>query len=386
MRRTFESVLRALPLTAGLVLLGGCPRQPAEDQPPIHVGADLQAEYVVANAANPTVLVGAQDGRIFYGEKSTGQIRVIKDGVPLDEPFAAVPVNSAGERGLLGLALHPAFVTNGRVYAFYSRSDTGESTNDPQAIVDHRVVYFEPAEKGGDVSSGAEVFVASFPTASALTRIGGRIAFAADRTLLVALGDMEDPESAQDPALPLGKVLRYRDDGTIPADNPSPDSAVFASGFCDPRGLTIDPQSEAPFLTERSADSFNEINRLQSGSSYGWPVVAGFADTPDELAFVAEHPEYGDPLVQSHSAYAGAAFNPGGKYGPGPRLQLFYGVSDRAQVVRLGLSLERTASLEGHTFASGFPSAVTDVAFTPAGTLYVACTNAVLRIMSLDSP
>lgn len=386
MRRTFQSMLQALPLTVGLLLLGGCPPQSEENPPPIQVAAGLQAEYVVADAASPSVLIAAQDGRVFYGEKNTGQIRVIKDGVLLEEPFAVVPVNSAGERGLLGLALHPAFVTNGRIYAFYSRSDTGEPTNDSQAIVDHRVVYFEPAEKDGDVSTGTEVFVASFPTASALTRIGGHIVFAADRTLLVALGDLEDAASAQDPALPLGKILRYRDDGTIPADNPSPDSAVFAAGFCDPRGLTIDPESGVPFLTERSADSFNEINRLQSGSNYGWPVVVGFADTPDELAFVDEHPEYGDPLTQSHSAYAGAAFNPSGKYGPSLRLQLFYGVSDRAQVVSLGLSPERTASLEGRTFASGFPSAITDVAFTPAGTLYVACTNALLRIVPFDSP
>jgi glucose/arabinose dehydrogenase len=366
------------------LLLGGCPSEPAGTPPPFVAGSKLRAEYVVAAADHPSALAFPEDGRVFYAEKNTGQIRVVKDGVLLEAPFATMPVNFAGDRGLLSIALHPGFKVNGRVYAFYTRSDTGESTDDPQAVVDHRVVYFEAAEKGGDVSTGAEVFVVSLPTAGGVERIGGRIGFAPDRTLLVALGDLGHPDSAQDPNSPRGKILRYHDDGTLPRDNPSPDSAVYALGFCEPRGLAFDPDSGAPFVTERSAEGFNEIDRVQSGSNYGWPLVVGWADTPEELDFVAQHPEYGEPITQSGTLYVGAAFNPSGKYGPGLRLRLFYGVSDAARVFSLELSPARTAAVAAQEFAHGFPTAIADVAFTPAGTLYVACADAVLRIVPLS--
>jgi glucose/arabinose dehydrogenase len=384
MHRTLKCALGALPAIMGVLLLGGCPPQPAGTPPPFVAGSNLRAEYVVAAADHPSALAFPEDGRVFYAEKNTGQIRVVKDGVLLEAPFATMPVNFAGDRGLLSIALHPGFKTNGRVYAFYTRSDTGQSSDDPQAVVDHRVVYFTATETGSDVSTGAEVFVVSLPTASSLTRIGGRIGFAPDRALLVALGDLGDPDSAQDPDSPLGKILRYHDDGTVPRNNPSPDSAVYALGFCEPRGLTFDPQSGAPFVTERSADGFNEINLVQSGSNYGWPLVVGWADTPDELDFVAQHPEYGEPLAQSRGTYVGAAFDPSGKYGPSLRLRLFYGLSDAAGVFSLELSLARTAAVAGQEFARGFPSAITDVAFTPAGTLYVACADAVLRVVPLS--
>jgi glucose/arabinose dehydrogenase len=382
MLRTSRSVLQAFPPMLVAVWLASCAPNPAAES--VRVGTDLTAEFVVLAAEHPSVMVPAPDGRVFYAEKNTGQIRVIKDGALLAEPFATVPVNFAGERGLLGLALHPAFNLNGRIYAFYTRSDTGLATDDPQAVVDHRVVYFDAIAAGSDISTGAEVFVVSLPTASALTRIGGRIAFANDRTLLVALGDEEQPDDAQDSNSPLGKVLRYNDDGSLPGDNPTPNSPVYALGFCDPRGLTIDPISGYAFMSERSADTFNEINRIQAGSNYGWPVVVGFADTPAELDFVAQHPEYGEAVAQTTEPLTGATFNPSGKYGPKSELQLFFGA--RAQVFSLALSTARTGSGQALSFASGLPSAITDVVFTPAGTLYVACVDAVLRILPDEPP
>ncbi len=381
MPRSCKPGLWLTPLALGWWLLGGCPPEPGDLPGPLNAGPGLRAEYLVAPAAYPTVLAPAADGRVFYAEKETGQIRVIKDGVLLGLPFATMPVNYAGERGLLGLALHPAFENNGRVYAFYTRSDTGEPTADPQAALDHRVVYFEPAERRGDVSTGQEIFVASFPTAGSLTRVGGRMAFTADGMLFVALGDMGAPDAAQDPALPLGKVLCYRDDGTVPADNPVRGSAVFATGFCDPRGFALDPTSGALFLAEQCPGGLNEINRLQRGSNYGWPFVTGWADTAAELEFVALNPEYSEPLTQSSGAYVGAAFNPSGKYGLGPQLRLFYALGGTPRVDSLGLTQQRTAALEAQKFADGLPTPITDVAFTPAGTLYVACRDAVLRIV-----
>jgi glucose/arabinose dehydrogenase len=360
------------------VTLAGC--LPASDElpPPIDVAQGLRAEYLVAEALHPSALATAADGRVFYTEKDTGAIRVIKDGTLLEQPLATVPVNSAGQRGLLGVALHPRFEDNGRVYVFYTRSDTGLSTSDPQAVIDHRVVYFQVQ---GDVSGTGEIFVLSLPAGTSTERIGGRIAFAPDRTLWVALGDCLDAEAAQGGDFPYGKILRYNDDGTIPETNPTAGSPIYAVGLREPRGLAFDPQTDAGFVTERSAGGLHEVNRILRGKNYGWPQVVGWADTAAEQEFAAQNGDYADPITESTRALIGASFNPSTKYGPDARLQLFYGVSDAGRVLRLELSAERTAAVATKLFAAGLPTPVTDVAFTPAGTLYVACENAVFRIV-----
>ena len=166
-----------------------------------------------------------------------------------------------------------------------------------------------------------------------------------------------------------------------PASNPHADSPIFALGFREPRGLTFDPQTDVAFITERSGNGIHVIDRVVGASNYGWPNIVGLPDTPDELAFVANHPEYVPPLLESHSQFVGAAFNPSAKYGHATVLDLFYGVNDLAHIVALALSPERTASAEARTFATGLPTPMTAVAFSPAGTLYVATQSAVLRIV-----
>ena len=105
-------------------------------------------------------------------------------------------------------------------------------------MIDQRIVYFTA---NGDVAASGEVFVASLPMGSGTTDIGGFMAFAPDGTLYVGFGDQTNIDAPQDPTNPLGKILRYNDDGTIPANNPSAGSAVYASGVRDPAGMGFDP-------------------------------------------------------------------------------------------------------------------------------------------------
>ncbi|MBU0637818.1 MAG: PQQ-dependent sugar dehydrogenase [Planctomycetes bacterium] len=368
------------PAVLGLSLAGGC--LCADDTPPpINVGANLEAEYVVYNAAQPSALAFAADGRVFYTEKNTGRIRVIVDGSLAEQPFAEVPVNYADDRGLLGIALHPSFASNGRVYVFYTRSDTGLTTADPQAVVDNRVVYFEA---NGNVAAGGEIFVASLPAASGTTHIGGRLAFAADGTLYVALGDQTAENAAQDNTVHTGKVLRYNADGSIPAGNPSAGSPVFARGVRDMRGLAFDPESAIPFITDRNPAGQEEINRVLSGRNYGWPEVIGPATTAEETQFVADNPDYVEPLFDTgdeRPGLVGGSFNPSARYGPNLVSDYFYGEATKRRVQRIKLTSERRNVASRAVFAERFPSTITDVAFTPAGTLYVACEDAILRVV-----
>lgn len=365
----------------GIILaLPGCIPLPGETPPPFDVNANAKAETVVLGADWPTALGFAPDGRVFYAEKNTGRVRVISAGVLLDQPFATVPVNNAGTRGALGVALHPDFETNQRVYVFYSRSDTGETTSDPQAIVDQRVVYFEA---DGDVADGGEIFVASLPPGGSSGPIGGRLAFGPDGKLYVALGDLGDPDAAQDDDNLEGKLLRYNDDGTIPSDNPGGGSPIFARGLRNALGLAFDPVSGHAWLIDQNSGGHHEVNRSVSGTNLGWPEVAGVAKSAAQLEFVGSTPGYLDPIVESGldaPGFVGGGFNPSERYGVSQRRQFFFGEAGTRVVRRLKLSDDRNAVEQNSIFAQNFPSAITDVAFTPAGTLYVACEDAIYRV------
>ncbi len=381
MSRTGRHLCRAATVAAGALLLVGCLLSSEQRSIPINVADGLQAEFVVPHAEHPAALAFVPDGRILYTEKNTGKIRVIADNKLLDEPFATVPVNFANDRGLLGIAVHPNFNLNQRVYVFYTRSDTGLVSNDPRAVVDQRVVYFEA---GGDVAAGSEVFVASIPAEGDGSRVGGLIGFTDGGTLLVAIGDQGNDNAAQDPGLLYGKILRYNDDGTIPGDNPDPNSPVYARGLRFPQGLGFDPITEVAFVTDRNASRFHEINRIEAGKDYGWPTVAGVATSAAQLAYAAETPEYANPILDSGSSTSplvGATFNPSTKYGPDNRLYFFYGEQSGGRVFSLELSADRTAAVKSRLYASGLPTPITDVVFTPSGTLYVASEDAILRIV-----
>lgn len=372
--------MTAAAIAALLGWLGGC-LPSAETLPaPIPAGEGLDAQFVVQNANRPAALAFAPDGRLFYTERASGLIRVVSDTTLRSEPFASVPVNSAGDRGLNGIALHPDFARNGRVYVFYSRADIGVSTSSAGSIIDHRIVYFEAL---GDVASGGEVFVASLPLGPATTRLGGRIAFARDGTLLVGFGDQTDTGSPQTPGVLGGKILRYNDDGSIPADNPNPASPVFATGVADVRGLTVDPLTGLLFIVDRTDGANEEVHRVNSGANLGWPAVAGVADTTAELDFTAANAGVVDPLLDTRGErllIVGGGFNPSTRYGVATQNHFFYGETTRNQVTHAAIDGDRAAIGTREKFAGGFPGPITDVAFSPAGTLYIACENAILRL------
>jgi len=349
---------------------------------PINVAGGLQAEFIVNHAEYPTALAFAPDGRVFYTEKNTGRIRVVSGGQLLETPFAEVPVNTAEDRGLLGVAVHPNFALNGRVYVFYTRSNTGQNSSAAEAVIDHRIVYFVAA---GDAADGGEVFVASIPAEGDGRRVGGRIAFAPDGTLFAAVGDQGNVAAAQDTTRLSGKILRYNDDGTIPASNPIANSPVYAHGLRDPQGLAFDPLTGAGFVIDRNLVNSHEINRIVAGRDFGWSIVIGPADNDIELAYVQATPEYAEPVHHSDGdfdAFVGLAFNPSTKYGNDARNGLFCGIPAKNVVQWITLGGDDHDRVNRvRDFAGGFPSAITDVAFTPAGTLYVACQDAILRVV-----
>ena len=365
---------------ASLSLAIGCIPATGPSQPITPVSTRLVAEQVASTLSATSSVAVAADGTIFFGEKNTGQIRIVSNGVLVESAFATVPVNSAGDRGLLDVALHPDFASNGRLYVMYVRSDTGIVSNVANAVVDTRVVYFRV---NGAVPDGGEVFVASLPANANLTQIGGRIAFDDNRDLYVAIGDFGDPASAQTASPLVGKILRYNDDGSIPSDNPDPSSPAFALGLRDPRGLSVDPLTGDAFAADRNSQGFQEVNRIRANRNYGWPFVIGFAKAANELAFAAGTSNYTDPLSETDttiSDLAGGEFNRGSRYGPRAQNQFFFGDAVGRRVFLAELNSERTSSAIS-VFAGPFPTSVTDIAFSPSGTMFVACEDGIYRVV-----
>jgi glucose/arabinose dehydrogenase len=321
----------ALAAVAGGLSLGGCPQtSPAF----VELGGNVVGLLLVENIPNPSSIVASDDGRVFYCEKDTGRVRVLIGETLQTTAVLDLPVNSAGDRGLLGLALHPDFATNNRLYLFYSRSDTGADSDDPRAILDHRVVYFEIGD--GNVATGGEIFVASLPADLTTNNIGGPLLFDRQARLLVAFGAAGNEAAVQDLSQLNGKLLRYNDDGSIAAENPDPNSPVLARGFRDPSGLSLDVRSEEVFLLDRLDDDNTEINRIVSGGNYGFPDATGItADESDR-----------DPILLTTGGrtFSGAAFDTAGQYGQGTFGLLVVGDSAGFILAGVTLSNSRTSA------------------------------------------
>jgi glucose/arabinose dehydrogenase len=155
----------------------------------------------------PTNMAFAPDGRLFFTEKSTGRVRIVRrDGQLLPAAFVTLPVIPDAERGLLGIALDPDFERNPWVYLYDSNATTG--MNELIRIRD---------ENG--VAGQRQMLLVGLPASSGYHN-GGDLAFGPDGTLFASIGEVHESERAQDVDDLGGKIVRLNRDGSIPADDP----------------------------------------------------------------------------------------------------------------------------------------------------------------------
>lgn len=258
-------------------------------------------EAWITGLVSATAFASAPDGRWFIAEQG-GRVRVVKNGVLLTTPFVALAnVDARGERGLIGIALHPAFASNGLVYLHYTATD-GAAHN--------RVSRVAASAANADVAVPGETVLVDLPPLSAATNHnGGALHFGPDGKLYVGVGDNASGARAQDLGDPFGKLLRFNDDGSIPPDNPQAATqtglarAVWARGLRNPFTFAIEPQTGRMHINDVGQDAWEEINLGAPGANYGWPGSEG----PQGVA--AGHTA---PLF----AYRHSASNPPGS-GPG---------------------------------------------------------------------
>ncbi len=228
-------------------------------------GYAFGVEVVAQNLEIPWALAFAPDGRLFVTERP-GRLRVLKEG-KLHLVGTLAEVVHIGEGGLMGLALHPRFAQNHLLYVCYTtRSQKGKLIN--------RVVRYR--EEGGRLE-GAQVILDHIP--GARYHDGCRLRFGPDQKLYVTTGDALERGLAQKGDSLAGKILRLNDDGTIPADNPFPNSPIFTLGHRNPQGLDWHPEAGVALSTEHGPSGFDgpeggdELNLIEAGKNYGWPEI-----------------------------------------------------------------------------------------------------------------
>jgi uncharacterized protein (TIGR03437 family) len=265
------------------------------------------SETLVANGlSSPTSMDFAPDGRLFVCLQG-GQLRVIKNGSLLPNPFISLTVNSSGERGLLGVAFDPNFATNNFVYVYYTA--TTPATH-------NRVSRF--TANGDAAVAGSELVLLDLENLSATNHNGGAIHFGPDGKLYIAVGENAVPSNSQTLANRLGKVLRINSDGSIPSDNPFFNTAtgvnrsIWALGLRNPFTFAFQPGTGRLFINDVGQNAWEEINDGIAGSNYGWPTCEGNCASPNAT--------FRNPLFQyAHSGASsttGCAIVGGGFYNP----------------------------------------------------------------------
>ncbi len=250
---------------------------------PVAGALPVKAELVVSAAANAVDIVYAGDGAAqIYVVDQAGRVRILRGGALLPTPFLDIRslVTFSGEQGLLGLAFHPGYATNGKFYVNYTRAGDGATV-----VASYRV---SADRDRADPASGIELLTIAQPYAN---HNGGAVRFGPDGYLYIGMGDGGsggDPENrAQNPQELLGKMLRIDiDAGTpyaIPAGNPFAGGGgrkeIFASGVRNPWRFSFDRGTGDLYIGDVGQGAVEEIDFLPkgqgAGANFGWRVVEG---------------------------------------------------------------------------------------------------------------
>jgi aldose sugar dehydrogenase len=329
-------------------------------------GGEFLLERVLNGLAIPVSMAMAPDGRVFYNELLTGNVRIV-DIVSgawqlRPTPFYHVDVGQGRDQGLLGIVLDPNFTTNHYVYIYYVTSDRKKNK-----LIRLKEVNGEGTE---------ETLILDTLLANEIHN-GGILRFGPDGKLYVTIGEFNNRNLAQDPGSLGGKILRLNADGSAPGDNPSffRDPRIYAMGLRNSYGMIFHPQTGHLWVTENGPDRNDEVNRIAAGGNYGWPIVTGIAKDPRFLdPIVAFTPPFGPTgivTIPQNSLYPSRFHHN----------LLFAEVNGGKlrRIVLAGAQLDHLGSVSV-AFQGGL-GGLLDIIQGPEGYLYVSSFNAIYRVV-----
>ncbi len=229
-----------------------------------------EIEVIAENLNVPWAIDISNDGKIYFTERS-GSIRIIEDGKVNPQPLITfgAPFISQGEGGLMGIALDPNFSQNHYLYVMHSYEEGSKIYN--------RVVRLIERNNKASID---KILIDNIPGSQ--FHNGGRIKIGPDQKLYITTGDAQNPPLAQDVTSTAGKILRIELDGSIPSDNPFPNSPVYSLGHRNPQGLAWNSKNIL-YSSEHGQTAHDEINIIEPGANYGWPLVQGDEESTEIL-------------------------------------------------------------------------------------------------------
>lgn len=341
-----------------LFLVAGCNKK-SESQ---NSGGNTQLDtaIIATGLDTPWEMLWGSDDQIWLTERE-GKVTRINPDTRQRQVLLELEVTEEGESGLLGMALHPDFDANPYVYLVYNYAESGS--------IRERLVRY--TLQGSELVN-EEILINNITGNN--YHIGSRLIFAPDGKLLMTTGDAGDMPLSQNPTSLNGKLLRINPDGSIPDDNPTPGSYVWAIGFRNSQGLDI---SEAGIIyaSEHGPDSDDEINIIEQGRNYGWPDVRGMCDTQEEIEFCEEH-NVREP-IQIYTptlALAGIAWY-GHETIPEWNNSLIVTSLKAGQLLILHLDQQGLSVTESTTVYNNELGRLRDVCVSPGGRVFISSSN-----------
>jgi glucose/arabinose dehydrogenase len=305
------------------------------------------------------------DGRLLITERP-GRLRVFANGRLERAPVGGLPkVYARGQGGLLDVCLHPDFARNARLYLTYSGEGEGGAAT-----------VLARAEFRNNALVGVQPIFEALPRTSGGLHFGSRVVFDRAGLLYVTCGERYQMQRAQNLADLGGKVVRLRDDGTVPPDNPfvgreGARPEIFTYGHRNPQGMAMHPGTGRIWLVEHGPRGGDELNLLKAGANYGWPrATHGIDYSGSTISPNKSLPGMEDPVrvwVPSISP-SGLAFYTGDRF-PGWKGSVFTGALSDNALIRIELDGDRYVG-EERLLVDLLPY-IRDVRQGPDGLLYV---------------
>lgn len=239
--------------------------QPSPQAAPQQHRARFAIDTIVSGMVVPWDIVFLPDNSTMLFTERPGRVRCVRKGQLIDRPFLTLTnIEVKGKMGLLGMRLHPQFTANHHIYLAYNYRE-GDRTF-------LRIVRFTYEN---DSLINPKTLIEHIP--GVFNHTGCRMTFDKNNKLFITTGDADVPIQAQDLKALNGKILRLNDDGSIPADNPfvHNDTArheIWTYGHRNPQGLVFQPGTGYLYSSEHGPTGGDEINLINAGNNYGWPV------------------------------------------------------------------------------------------------------------------
>ena len=309
----------------------------------IQTNTDYESKIITTALTKPWSVKSLPDGRLLITEKD-GVFRIVTTTGEVSNPISGIPaVNAANQGGLLGFCLDPDFESNRLLYWVFSDAASGGN-----------ITAVAKGKLSGDSKSieNATVIYRTTPANNSTLHYGGRILFDKTGNLLVSTGErsvLETRPLAQSTTTSLGKVVRITKNGQAAPGNPSFNQAqslaeLYTIGHRNPQGLAMHPVTEEIWLSEHGPRGGDEINRLEAGKNYGWPIITygieyggGIIGEGIQQKEGMEQPVYyWDPVVSP----SGMTFYTGNRI-PEWQNNLFIGTLSGMHIVRLAIKDNR---------------------------------------------